>query len=206
MPLEDIIKRIEDEADKEAESILDRARKKADEIHEEAREEIRNEIAERRKKLDRDAKNLRNVYISDGKRKSRQAILSAKEELIWDVISGVRKHMQEMEGDELEGFLNPMFEKARRSLGNDMIVYPVRKRDMEILKGRQKMGTVLEEGGIDETAVRRFKGHDLLGGFIASSGDGRKVLDMTFCGVLNRDEENIREVIARTLFGDSMRE
>jgi vacuolar-type H+-ATPase subunit E/Vma4 len=205
MGLDDIIDRIDEETQKEVDSILSRAREKAKEIREDNRREIEEELKERRKKLERELRTHRNVYISDGKRKSRQAILTAKEEVIWDALSRIRKSMGELEGDRLSAFIKYLREEAEGSLGEDMKLYPVRKKDADSLGSRENVNGIIEEGIEGEPPLSRFKGRKLIGGFVAVSSDNKKVLDMTFCGILSRDKERNREIIAKELFGSDER-
>lgn len=206
MGIEQIIKKIEEEAAREAEAILSEAKAEAGKIKSAARSEMDSDLSEMDRSMMREAENLRNIYISDGKRKSRQAILSAKEELIWDTISNVRSRMGEMDSEALSACLLPILSRASDTLGGDMIVYPVRERDARVLSGKARIGQVIENGSSGLSAVERYRGHDLIGGFIASSGAGERIIDMTFAGILSRDEERLREIIARTLFGENMRE
>ena len=201
MGLDEIIDRIEKEAQEEVDSILSEAKGKARKIREENRREIEDELKRRRKKLERDLRTHRNIYISDGKRKSRQAILSAKEEVIWDAMSEIRKRMGKMEGEQLRSLLVKLGERAEGSLGDDMKVYPVRKADAEVIGDRWNISGIIEDG-VQDDIMDRFGGRELIGGFVAVSGQGNKILDMTFCGILSRDREENREIIAKELFGD----
>lgn len=202
MGLEELIDRIKQEAHSEVEIILGEARKKADSIKAEEDVKLRWELDEREKKLEKEIKNTRNIHISDGKRKARQALLSAKEDLIWETISLVRKRFSEMGPAELENYLHPMFEKASSSLGQDMIVYPVREMDRDILSKMKNVQTPLEDMENPPETVSRYKGRDMIGGFIAVASDGKKVVNMTFSGILEKEEEKVRETIARKLFGE----
>jgi V/A-type H+-transporting ATPase subunit E len=202
MGLEELIDRIKQEARSEAEIIMEEARKKADSVKKEEEARLRKELDEREKKLQKEIKNTRNIHISDGKRKARQALLSAKEDLIWETISLVRKRFSEMGPQELETYLHPMFDKASSSLGQDMMVYPIREMDSEILSKMKDVHSPLEEMEDPPETVSRYRGKDMIGGFIAVASDGKKVVNMTFSGILEKEEERIREAIARKLFGE----
>ena len=98
--------------------------------------------------------------------------------------------------------LDPMLVRTKEMLGEDMVVFPVRNEDARVLESSiQVEGLVTEVSGPGATLIR-YKGTDLLGGFIATTPNGERVVDMSFHGLLERNEEQIREVIARTLFGD----
>jgi len=202
MAIEDMIKRIMAEARDERERILGEARTRAESIRSRTRDELGYELKELRKKLERDEKNTRNIYISDGRRKARQALLSSKEELIWDTICAIRKRIKDLGGDELEQYLDPMIDRSMEVLGKDLLVYPVRDKDEKVISRRLKITGSLQGSIGEEGPLSRFKGTDMLGGFVAMSEDGNRIMDMTFHGLLERNEERIRETIAKVLFGD----
>ncbi|MEA3559504.1 MAG: V-type ATP synthase subunit E [Candidatus Thermoplasmatota archaeon] len=200
MGLEQIVKRIQDEARKEADGYLAEARAKSRAIDIEAEKALKKDLEGRGRELKRDLETIRNIYISDGKRKARQALLSSKEELIWSAICAIREAIKALPRDDLKAYLGSMMEKAGGILGDDLRSYPVREIDREILSSVNDVGPLVSEAGNIEPLLERYTGIDLLGGFIAVGSDGQKVMDMTFHGVLERKEEMLRETIARTLF------
>jgi V/A-type H+-transporting ATPase subunit E len=202
MGLEELVARIEEEARLEVEEIYGKAREELTSIKSEAEERTTRELESLNERLEKDLANTRNVHISDGKRKARQALLSAKEDLIWETISLVRKRFSEMKESELSLYLEPMYEKASRALDGRMSVYPVRNLDASVLSGKSGMEETLEGGSVLPESVSRFRNRDLIGGFIAVSSEGRKVVNMSFSGLLEKEEERIREKIARMLFGE----
>jgi vacuolar-type H+-ATPase subunit E/Vma4 len=107
-----------------------------------------------------------------------------------------------MEGEELERYLGPMMDRSVEVLGEDFTVHAIREEDMKVLSKRVKVTGLLENILDEEGPLSRFKGTDMLGGFVAMSKDGERIIDMTFHGFLERNEERIRETIARILFGD----
>ncbi len=202
MAIEDMIKRIMDEAKEENQKIILDARKETDSIKAESRSEIEKQISEMEKGLKREITNIRNIYISDGKRKARQALLSSKEELIWDTICAIRGGMSELKDERLGSYLQPMLSRSKKVLGDRIRVYPVRPEDAKVLGSDPAIKGLVSNNLGSEGPLSRYQGTDLLGGFIAITPDGERVVDMSFHGLLERNEERIREVIARTLFGD----
>ena len=202
MALENIVKRIKDEARKEAGSLIDEANRKAEAVKEEMDREIRKELEDRDRILSRDLANTRNIYVSDGKRKARQAVLSSKEEVIWDAICEIRKSIKELPQEKLGSHLLGLVEDARATLGEDMSIYPVREIDRRVLDGSGSIDGLLEGSLDSHPRLSRFKGPDLLGGFVAVNTSGNMVLDMTYRGIIERNEELLRELIARKLFDE----
>ena len=202
MAIENMIKRIMDEARSENHRILQEARKEADILKDVSRKKVDTEISEMEHKLGKEIEQTRNIYISDGKRKARQALLSSKEELIWDAICSIRERIKELDGEELRSYLDPMISKAIGIIGTDARVFAVREKDSNILVKKIPVTGVVEDFVNSSEILSKYRGTDLLGGFIATSPDGERVVDMTFHGLLDRNEERIRETIADRLFRD----
>ncbi|MFW3145358.1 MAG: V-type ATP synthase subunit E [Thermoplasmatota archaeon] len=200
MGIEGIVKRIEEEARAEADAILEEARQRARKMREEARSVLDVDLKEMEKKLERELSTTRNIYISDGKRKARQALLCSKEELIWDALCGVRERITSLEGPELGEYLIPLVKRAEGILGKEMVAYPVRDRDARAIEGWCKVGPLVESSLKENDELGRFMGKELLGGFIALDKKGERVMDMTFHGLLERNEDELREIIARVMF------
>ncbi len=202
MGMEDLITRIKEESRSEIDDILNDARSKVSSMKETEETRVKDEIKELEKKLLKELENIKNVHLSDGKRKARQALLSAKEDLIWETISLVRKRFSEMDEEELASYLIPMYEKTSEALGDGISVYPVRDIDLKVLSGKPGVKGKISEIKVLLGPVSRSNETDLLGGFIGVGSDGKKVVNMTFSGILDKEEERIRETIARTLFGE----
>ena len=117
-----------------------------------------------------------------------------------EAITLVRTRMEDLKGEELSGLLLSLLDKARLELGEDMAIHPVRKTDAAGLSGQPGIGAALEDQVELPFELARLKGKDLIGGFIAISLDGKRVLDMSFHGILERDEDGIREMISKALF------
>lgn len=200
MGLEDMLKKIDEEARSEADAIMDKARKEAETTRGQKSSEVTAEIREMEEKLEKEISSIRNVHISDGRRRSRQVLLSAKEELILESLSEIRRRLSSMVGTELDLFLLPLYEKALSILGSDMKVYPIREADRSALVQKGEVELIIEGNEDLPSSISRFKGKELLGGFIATTSDGSRVVNMSFLGILEKEEDRIREIIASTLF------
>ncbi|MBN1391032.1 MAG: V-type ATP synthase subunit E [Candidatus Thermoplasmatota archaeon] len=200
MAIEDMIGRIIEEAEVEKQRILTEARSEAERIRVGSRKKVDAEISEMESRLTKEIEQTMNVSLSDGKRKAREALLSAKEELIWDAMSAVRERIKHLSDDELGSYLHLMLSRTLGMLGDDAVVYAVGDRDLKVLSNERTMVRVLEGHLMDREPFSRFKGKELLGGFIAADRKGSMVVDMTFQGLMDRNEERIRETIAEHLF------
>ncbi len=202
MGIKGIIRKIDDEAGKDSSAILKEATECASTILSEAQKELSLTLEGLNKKLVREKGKTKNIHLSEGKRKARQTVLEMKESLIMDAISGIRVGMGELNGDALSDLLLRMMANARAEVGQDVIVYPVRQEDLNVMRGQTGMGPVIQDTDDLPWQISRIKGKDLIGGFIAISSDGKRVLDMSFNGILDRDEDRIREIISKMLFSD----
>ncbi len=202
MGIEGIIRKIGDEAGKESSAILKEATEGASTILSEARKELSLTLEDLDRKLVRAKERTRNIHLSEGRRKARQTVLEMKEDLIMDAIFGIREGMGELDGDDLSDLLLRMLTNARAEVGQDVIAYPVRQEDLNAMSGQAGIGSVIRDTDDLPWQISRMKGKDLIGGFIAMSPDGKRVLDMSFNGVLDRDEDRIREMISKMLFSD----
>lgn len=200
MGLPEIVKRIQDEANIESERYMTEAKDQIAKMKEVSDRELKDQMDEMGRKHEKDRKALWNMYISDGKRRSRHAILCAKEELIWEAMSAFRTRLRDMKGPELSLRLLPLVAEARSALGEEMTIFPVRSEDSAVLKGKAVIGLTIEGERDLPQALQRFQGKDLIGGFVAVSSDGSRVMDLTFQGILEKSEDKVREEIARVLF------
>ncbi len=204
MSIEGIIRKIDDEAGKEASAILKEAAEGASTILSVARKELSLSLEGLNRKLIREKERMKNIHLSDGKRKARKTVLEMKESLIMDTISSIRGSMGELKGEDLSDLLLRMMANARAEVGQDVAVYPVRQEDLNAVRGQVGIGPVIQDADDLPWQISRMKSKGLIGGFIAISSDGKRVLDMSFNGLLERDEERVREMISKVLFTDIM--
>jgi len=200
MSITDMVQRINEEADAEVKLIIDKAKKDAARFSKENKEEVEREIKELNGSLKKEIRSIVNINISNGKRISRAVLLSAKEEVILRTVSLVRKELGDIDTDVLERYLFLMYDQAVRLLGEDIMIFPVREIDFELLKEKKGIKAVIGSASSLPEKIMRFRSTDLIGGFIASTTDGSRILNMSFAGLIEREEEAIREIIARVLF------
>ncbi|MCK5773040.1 MAG: V-type ATP synthase subunit E [Thermoplasmata archaeon] len=204
MSIEGIIQKIEDEAGKESAAILKEASDGASAILSMAQKELSLSLEDLDRKLVREKGRMKNIHLSDGKRKARKAVLEMKESLIMDAFSSIRRRMGELNGDDLSSLLLRLMANARGEVGQEVTIYPVRQEDLDAVRGEVGIGPIVQDTKDLPWQITRMRSKDLIGGFIAISSDGNRVLDMSFNGLLERDEEGIREMISRMLFSDTM--
>lgn len=203
MGIEDVIRRIEAEAEEESKGILDDAKARSKRIREEERAKVETDLRELKRSLEREKANLVNIYLSEGRRKARQAVLAAKEHLIWEAMAGIRERFRKMDGGDLKALYGRQLETLRKALGPDMNIFAVRGLDADVLRslGASVEGVIEGDDPLPE-AISRMRSRSLIGGFMARSGDGRMTMDMTFEGLLERNRETIRSRISEVLFSE----
>ena len=202
MGIEEIIRKVEEEAQDESRRIIGEAEKEAEGILEDAREEVRSELEQRRTRLEREIKEAENVILSEGRRKAKREVLKAKEELILKTVGELRKRIASVEGEVLERLLISLLEDVKTRMGEDMIVYPVREMDRGPLSKKMAVEGPLEGRKVLPAQLDLGRGRELLGGFFVISGDGKRAVDMTFDGILERDMEGIRSAVSDELFAE----
>lgn len=200
MGLTEIVRKIQEEANLESERVMVASREEVRRLREASQSEIRSRSEEIKGRLEKDKKTIWNMYTSESRRRSRHTILCMKEDLISETLSATRNRLAGMRGEELASKIDALLDNAKHALGADLIVNPARKLDAELMMGRVTLGPILDSGQVPSSVLSRFSSRDNIGGLVASSADGSRVLDMTFYGLMEKKMELIREEIARSLF------
>ena len=201
MGLEDMAKKILEEADAEVKDILERSHLEAEAEKRAGCERLDLELANLRLLHERHGSDLRNQYLSEARRNERHLMLQAKEGMILEALASVKARLRDMKGPDLERFLLSMLLRTRAAIGEDLVVHPVRPMDAMLLQGHCRVAQTVPGSSSGEISAR-FAGRDPIGGFIAFSSDSKRVMDMTFQGILDREDERIRETISRALYSE----
>ncbi len=194
---EKIAEKIVNDAKARAEAILKEARKKAEEILEKAKKKAEEDSRERREKIKMDAQ-------IETARILRSAVADAKVNLRWSIAKEKEKYvllvLEDLKAKISKDFVGT---KEYYSLLSEMI-----QKSLQVVQGdvfiRLRKGDRLEKIPLPKEALSRIKKveHvDALGGFELGSLDGKIVLDNKFESILEREERNLRVLLARCLFG-----
>ncbi len=184
MSLESLIERIEHDASREAEDILEQAEQRADDIVREAREQAEKEADDIRSQGEKQAARVHDKTLAVARRKAREARRQAKEDVMQDCLQRVRRQLAEAHGDAYEAHVRQSIQQGKEHF-DDCIVLVSRDVDEDIAASLD----VPVEGNIDD-----------IGGVVVKSADGTRQLDETFESLLERRMGEIRILMAEHLF------
>ena len=122
MGVETLLKRLEKLAEEERERILKEAEERLRERRREAERELETfrEAEERRFKRERER--VRNLILSSGRRKSKEMVSSAKEEMIWEVISQLKERLRSLEGERYREWVKGVIDEGERLVGENCYI------------------------------------------------------------------------------------
>jgi len=187
MALENLIGRINEEAEKELEEIIGKAQREAEAIVKKEKEKGEMEAEKIRARGKRDAERAREKIFALYNRKARMEIANAKEEIIERCFEKIRNKLGSMDGKEYEKVMEKMAKETVKGM-KEFYIIGTRKEDKKIA---DKLNAEIKE---------MRKG---IGGIIIKTEDGSKEIDLTFDFLLERKREEIRIKIARELFGEN---
>ncbi len=193
MAVEDILKKIEADAEDEARGILERARSEADAITAEARERV----GAQRKKLEaasrQRADEERNRVITLARLEARREVLAEKQRLIDRVFERTRERILEMGRDDYQRLMETFFSRVAEPGRCEVIVDPDETRmDQAFL---DRVSKSVEGCALTLSEERRPMG----GGFVLRSG--RVETNCTLDTILRDARERLETDVAETLFG-----
>lgn len=202
-----IVDRILQDADKKAESILKEAQKSAEALLENQRQLARQKAAEDERSLSKRAESevgvIKGRVIADAQRRADWMILSEKERLISNVLSEVKKRLNELsKSEKYVHVLEKMVIDAGIVLGGGELQVALNRDDSSLPLKMNVLGkTITDKTGV-KTQLKLSKEKIEAVGAIIKTADGRVVVDNTFEAILQRREKEIRFKIAKILFRD----
>lgn len=184
MGIEELRKKVMEEAERDAAEILKEARKRAKSIREEILESARRE-ADAYRSMEDDARARARGIVASAKNEARRIIMNAYEEVFRSALEDARKRLHGLTGRMYEDFLRRALEIGKEILGGDVHVYFTREGDEAIVRSEGFSVAGRIDGG---------------GGVIMETG--RKRLDITFDGLLSELERQMKIEIIRSLQED----
>lgn len=176
MGLEDVKQDILNEAEKEADEILEEAEDEKEEILNEAEEEadrIREEASE---EIEEEKKSLEKKAVSNANMEAKQKKLEAKEKALDGAFESFEEELEDLSDDEREAMLENCIEEAEFDVG--------------LVKGGEKF-----EGLTDE----EFESADM-DGFVLVSENGERQLNFSFDKIVDDFRNSYRKEVAEKLF------
>jgi len=198
-----IIQEINREAEQKIQYILSEAQREAEAIKEEARKRAEARAEWILRKAQTQAEIEKQRIIANAKLEVRKKRLQVQEELIRDVIQGLKKRLAELPDDEYFDILVDLGAQAVQELGVDTVVLRSNERTLELLKGGRLTKfkkAIAEKTGL-KIKVRRGNPINTIGGLLVESLDGSVRVDNTFEARIERFESELRAAIAKALFG-----
>ncbi|MBI4153234.1 hypothetical protein HY497_01810 [Candidatus Woesearchaeota archaeon] len=182
MGLQEVKKKIVEEAERQAKLLTDSADAEIQKID----GSVKKEMVEYEKELKRNAEGM----LKTAERKEHAAaefegkrmLLDAKKAAIDKVVQEARKRLQKLSLAERKKLLEQLMKKAEKEIGVKKVY--VNAKDMPTVKRK----------GID--AVQK----DILGGLVAETGDGKISIDLSFDTLLEQLQQDHLREISEALF------
>ncbi len=187
--LENIIRRIEHDANTKIEEYRKMAEERRRKILEKARKELEKEIGEFSARKDREIRNMVNYIISQAKITGKRKILEEREKGIEAVFLEAGKRAES--DARYKSYLEMALRKAKENLGGGKIL--CREKDSVILRSMLPPDFELK-ASLEEADA----------GIIAYSADGTKIFDLRISRRLDDMKDELRKDVSRMLYGGSL--
>ncbi len=202
--LEKIIGKIEEKAERDAESVLEDAKKESEEIIAEAEKKAEQEKEKIQEKGMKEAKKQKQRILSNARRDARQKKLEVREEFIDEVFEKTEKRLEDLrEDDEYEGILKDLIIDGGITVGGGNIDVLILEGDEKKISSEDKEEIekeISDETGKDTELNLKTELKDAKGGTIVKRSDGSVSCNNTFSKRLSRKRNSIRPKIAEILF------
>lgn len=199
MALEDILRKIEEDAKREADKILSEARERAEEILQTAKLEAKQTKENLLKEAHREAQTHKSRLISMAQLDMRKEILQEKQNLIDQAFQKALKRLTEMEDEEYRELIREML-KGVVEHGDEEIILSERDKSRISQGFIQALNKELEsEGKLGKLTIAEETG-DFSGGFILRRG--KIELNNSFDALLQSAKGEMRTELSRILFGE----
>ncbi|MCD6507639.1 V-type ATP synthase subunit E [Candidatus Poribacteria bacterium] len=199
MALEDILRKIEEDARREADKILSEARARAEEILHSAEQEaerIRENLLEEAR---REAQTHKSRLISMAQLDMRKEILQEKQNLIDQVFQIALERLLRMEDEEYRELIREMLKQVVEH-GDEEIILCERDKSRISQGFIQTLNKELESEGKPGKLTIAEETGDFSGGFILRRG--KIELNNSFDALLQAAKDEMRSELSQILFGE----
>ena len=203
MGVDEIISKIREDANREAEKIKDEAQIEANKILEDAKKEAEKRKNEILKKGEKEAEMIKNRIIAEAKLEVRKKMLMKREELIEKAVKKLKEDLIKLpEKEDYSTLLFKLIIEGIIAVGEEEIILDLNKRDYETIDSKVIWAIESEMEKLLNKPVIVRKGNivDIIGGCIVKNKDGSKVCNNSLEAVFERNLENIKGKIAEVLF------
>ncbi|HIP84470.1 MAG TPA: V-type ATP synthase subunit E [Methanothermococcus okinawensis] len=203
MGVDEIVSKILEDANKEAEEIIEKAKAEAEKILEEAKKEAERRKSEILKKGEKEAEMIKNRIIAEAKLEVKKRILKKKEELIEMAIRKLREELMKLpERENYRDLLIKLIVDGAVAVDSDDVVVDLNRRDYEMIDINTlwEIERKIERETNRAVVVRKGSIVDIVGGAIVRDRSSSKICNNSLEAIFERNLENIRTKIAQLLF------
>ncbi|MDD5748741.1 MAG: V-type ATP synthase subunit E [Actinomycetota bacterium] len=194
MPLEDILRALEERAEKKIEQVKSEAEQRAREIKAEAEKEVSHTRSIRLKKLEGAVRSEATALIYSAKLRAKNITIEAQNEIVEEAFRIVGERLSRVHSDaSYSRVFESLLDEALEFTDSSEVVVACRDDDRELAS------SLLEKRSISSGFAEPL---NTLGGLRVSSGDGSIPVDNTLESRLERAKEKMRLEVANALFHD----
>ena len=185
MSAENIIAQIQKDAQQEITKINKEAEKQAQIIITRAKKEAKQEADKLLATAKQHSETRHKILISQANQEAKRNIMNAQEKIIDDCFMKARHKLATLSDNEYKTLVTTLIKSGMKKIGRDCSILASRSADKVLAK---QLG--LSVSGMIERA----------GGVVLVSADNRVTLDITFDGILKREQQPIRNKVGKLLF------
>lgn len=195
MSLEELRKRILEEAQKEAEEILRKAKEEAERIVAEAREEYYRKLRNARRKALQELIEKKNAEYVSKLVEFNMELLKLKNKILNEILADVRKELMELPTSKRKESLRVLLgESLESGIFTDNVIVKVVPRDLDIVK------EVIQKHFKDVVAAVELCEPEKLGGVFVESLDREHAVDNTYATRLDKAMPEIMNILNTKIF------
>ncbi len=187
--IEELRKKLLEQARSEAEKIINDAKCRAEKIIEEAEKDWLEKSRIEKEKVFAAAEAKARIIVSEAKRKARMKIVETKNDLLKEIFDSAWNIIKERRDINVDASLRNLLNEALNYIHDIQRIY-VSDKDIEIMK------QIISTNNIDAEVTTK----DIVGGLIAESRKG-EIVDNSYETRFNRAKQLLIPEIARILWG-----
>jgi len=191
MSVDEIVRKVLQDGEAEAASIIAEAEKAAARIRAEGDAALQKELDGLREEESKHLATVKRRALSQARRDAENEFLDAREDLLDLAFEQAREKLSVLDGAPYQAYIKKRLDEAVEVLGKDFTVQVARVEDAKLfekLAGKNRVSRVTAHG---------------IGGMVMRSSDGTRSVDARFDTVLDRDRFKLRQGAARILFGEA---
>lgn len=201
-----IIEEIDKGAEAQISAVLSEAGEKADAVMKQAREKADTEVGIIVSRGEQEARRESQRILAEARIKARREKVKAQEDMVGRAFESARKNMKQLaesKGEDYKKILEALIRESALSSGASSLEVIFDPRDRGLIS-EDRLKEIARDAGSDLGLSITLSVSDetlsCLGGVVVRSADGRVRIDNTFEARIDRFRDNIRTLVAKTLF------